>query len=209
MSSDYLIEKYEHEVDGVKFTIRIEYDDSQDSPRDWDNLGKMVLFHNRYNFPNEQDGTSFSPSDFSGWDEFEAALVKEYDPAVVMPVYMYEHGGIPLNTGGYSCPWDSGRVGFIFATKEDVCNEWKVKRISKKLLDIDERNLKGEVDTYGKYVNGSVYWFSVKDEDGEEIDSCGGYYDMDDCEADAKAACNFEADRRNKVKQLPLPFMAI
>ena len=42
---------------------------------------------------------------------------------VLLPLYLYEHGGMTMNTRGYSCSWDSGQVGFIYASKETFRNE--------------------------------------------------------------------------------------
>ena len=30
--------------------------------------------------------------------------------AIVQPLYLYDHGGITMNTTGFSCSWDSGQV---------------------------------------------------------------------------------------------------
>lgn len=36
------------------YRLKIEHDDSPESPREWDNLGTMVCWHNRYNLGDEQ-----------------------------------------------------------------------------------------------------------------------------------------------------------
>ena len=30
---------------------------------------------------------------------------------LMLPLYLYDHSGITMNTTGFSCPWDSGQVG--------------------------------------------------------------------------------------------------
>ena len=37
---------------------------------------------------------------------------------VILPLYLYDHGEITMSTGRFSCPWDSGQVGWIYCTKE-------------------------------------------------------------------------------------------
>lgn len=32
---------------------------------------------------------------------------------LMLPLYLYDHSGITMNTTGFSCPWDSGQVGWI------------------------------------------------------------------------------------------------
>jgi hypothetical protein len=79
--------------------------------------------------------------------------------------------------------WDSGRVGYIYVSKEAVKKEWKVKRISPKLAQTIEKNLDGEVETYDSYLRGDVYGFKVStipteegfEDEGEELDACWGF----------------------------------
>jgi hypothetical protein len=195
MKNQNLAEEYQYAKDGVKFTVKIEYDSSAESPRDWDNLGKMICFHRRYDLPDERDTSSFGADDFSSWAELEAALTKEYDPCVILRVYMYDHSGITFNTTGFSCQWDSGQVGFILATKEQVRQEWHVKHISKKLREQVERTLKGEVETYAQWSEGEVYGYMVTDAEGNDIDSCWGYYGIDAAKQEAQNTCDFNATR--------------
>jgi len=48
-------------------------------------------------------------------------FVKDY--YVILPVYIYDHSGITLNTVGFSDPWDSGQVGWIYASKGKFLKE--------------------------------------------------------------------------------------
>ena len=58
-----------------------------------------------------------------------------YNDNVVLPVYMYDHSGITINTTGFSCPWDSGMVGIIYVSKEKIREKFNIKRISSKLIE--------------------------------------------------------------------------
>ena len=44
---------------------------------------------------------------------------------LMLPLYLYDHSGITMNTTGFSCPWDSGQVGWIYAFKEDAPGVWR------------------------------------------------------------------------------------
>lgn len=165
------------------YKIKIKYDHyDTDSPRDWDNLGIMACFHGRYGLPNETD---YSIKDYHSWDKMKNAIIKENDIAVILPIFMYDHGGITISTNPFSCRWDSGQIGFIFITKETVRNEYGVKRISKKLIKKVKDVLIGEVETYDQYLRGEVYYFEIK-KNGELIDSSYGYYDIDEAFNEAK-----------------------
>jgi hypothetical protein len=43
-----------------------------------------------------------------------------------------------------------------------------------------------EIAEYDQFLRGDVYSYKILD-DGEVLDSAGGYYDRDECEADAQA----------------------
>ena len=49
---------------------------------------------------------------------------------LMLPLYLYDHSGITMNTTGFSCPWDSGQVGWIYASKEDALREFGGKNIT-------------------------------------------------------------------------------
>lgn len=143
-----------------KFRIKVGREDGDfHDPRDWDNLGKMICFHNRYGLG---DKTPISHAEFDSWDEMEAYLVKEYKAEVILPLYLYDHSGITMNTTGFSCGWDSGQVGFIYATREDILNEYGSKKITKTLREKVEKVLLSEVEVYDQYITGDVYYFEVE-----------------------------------------------
>ncbi len=109
----------------------------------------------------------------------------------MLPIYMYEHSGIALNTTGFSCNWDSGQLGFIYVTKEKVRECFKVKKVTKKILKLVEENLISEIETYSKYINGEGYYWATYNEDNEIEDSCGGYYSEEDALVDGRASLNY------------------
>jgi hypothetical protein len=169
------------------FNIQIDYEDSPESPRDWDNLGTMACFHKRYTLGdsgqkrNGKPLVTFKSEDFNSWDEMEAYIKKTYNPLVILSLFLYDHSGLSISTGvhGQHAAWDGGWVGFIFVSKEGVKRNWKVKRIDAKLKKRIEENLLSEVSTYDDYLRGAVYHYSVEDKEGTSLDSCGGFYGYD------------------------------
>lgn len=166
-----------HEEEYKGYTIKIIPDDSGESPRDWDNLGKMVCFHGRYTLGDKHD---IRHEDFAGWDEMERYIIKELKAVVILPLYLYDHGGISISTGTFQgravhADWDSGRVGFVYLDAETIKKEYSVKRISKQLKEKVEKILIAEVKTYDDFIRGDVYGYRVEDAEGNDVDSCWGY----------------------------------
>lgn len=103
-----------------------------------------------------------------------------------LPLYLYDHSGISMSTGGFGCPWDSGQVGFIYVRVADVKKERGWKRMSPKRNEQVLNILKGEVETYDQHLTGQVYGFEIYEhlteedaEQGEFIDSCWGFFSGD------------------------------
>jgi hypothetical protein len=174
------------------YTIKIDVDESSFDPREDDNIGIMVCFHKRYSLG---DKTELKSSDFEGWQELENYLRKKEKAIVILPLYLYDHSGISIATyrHGQHASWDCGQVGFIYTTREQL-KKMGTKNNKKKL----EQYLMGEVETYNKYISGQVLYFSIEDENGIQIDSCGGWYDENDAIKEAKSIIDYNIKDRNK-----------
>ena len=194
-----------------KYFAQIIHDDcDNDSPRDWDNLGTMVCFHNRYNLGDVVENknrryTRYGKGEnaFLDSEEFEDWYKEnENDVAVILPLYLYDHSGLSISTGSFHDMWDSGQVGFIFVTKEELKKEYNKKLCTKKMKEDAKKQLEQETETYDQYLRGEVYGFKLyrleldddmeleyhddPDDYGEEIDSCWGYYGLSDLKQELK-----------------------
>lgn len=169
-------------------TIELYYDeDAQNPRRDFDPLGHMVCFHKRYDLGDKQD--KYSSQDFNSWEEMEAKITKQEKVAVILPIYMYDHSGLTINTTGFSCPWDSGQIGFIYITREEVAKEYGIKRMTAKQVKRMGDLLRSIVAEYDSYLRGDVYGYQIKDKDGNDLDSCWGYIGYEYAVEAAKEAC--------------------
>lgn len=145
--------------------------DPRNPREEFDHLGTMFCWHKRHNLGEKH--AYATPGDF------EDVATREKYP-VVLPLYLYDHGGLTMRTRPFDCPWDSGQVGWIFVTREQLLANFRVKRPTKRLIDQAKRVLISEVETYDAYLRGEVYRFKVLDPSGEEIDAAGGFYGADE-----------------------------
>jgi len=174
-------------------TVVIVPDEDAESPREWDTLGTMVCWHNRYNLGDWKDGKATLLTDLGeadpAWDREDTSPSALYEKSkacefLVLPLYLYDHSGITMNTGGFSCQWDSGQVGFIYVTPERIEKEYRDHWGKDAPYDELEANaklsLQGEVDVYDKFLTGAVYCYEISDHRGNNLESCCGFYGLDD-----------------------------
>lgn len=157
-------------------TLEVYQDEHPENPRNWENLGTMVCFHKRYNLG---DKHNYSHNDYSSWEEMKKAIEKNEKTLIILPLYLYDHSGITIATTPFSCNFDSGQIGFTFVSKEKVKKEYNAKRITKELIEQVTKILEAEVNTYDQYLTGDVYGFRVINENGDEEDSCNGFFGLD------------------------------
>lgn len=166
----------QEEIPYKGYSINIYVDeDPPESPRDWNNLTHMFCFHKRYNL-GDYKANPYHFSDFSGWSEMIEQIHRDYDVLVYKPLYLYDHSGITISTGPFSCRWDSGQIGFVFITREKIRKIHGWKRITKKRKKLLKQWLESEVKIYDQYLRGEVYGYQVEDPSGEHVDSCRGFY---------------------------------
>lgn len=150
------------------YNLQVFRDEYAENPREWDNLGKMVCWHRRYNLGDKHDYES--PQDFYESDEYKNALV-------ILPVYLYDHSGITISNSDFGDRWDSGQIGYIFVTKGKAQEEYGL--LNETTTELIRERLMSETKMYDQYLQGDCYAFRITDENGEEIDGCGGFFGDD------------------------------
>ena len=145
--------------------IKIEYDTNTESPREWENDSKMILFHKRYNLG---DKHNYSFESFNEWFE------ENKKELVYLPVYGYEHSELTISTSPFSCSYDSGQLGYIYMTKD------KATQYENPILALEN-----EVKTYDSWIRGECFYYVIFDEEEEILDSVGGYIGLENCRESA------------------------
>lgn len=160
----------EFELKGYKVTI--EYDEYPSSPRNY----KSTIFYGvDENYPlsllENEDGKM-------PLNKCEELKGKWYSV-----VSKYEHGGISLHLGLPNDKWDSSVIGVIAIPK----TFYKRKEVEKVFAI--------EVEEYEHYLNREIYMYYIINKEGNVVESCGDYYDIDQAENDAR--CTVECFAHN------------
>lgn len=125
-------------------------------------------------------------------------LVRERGARVILPLFVYEHGGITMRAGanlltgadnmesrnrfvGDAAGWDTSTVGFIFDTTE-TRKECGMEDATAEQI---EPQLQDEVKYYAAYLEGQVFGYRIVDKDGEDLESCWGFLELNVHDDDA------------------------
>ena len=180
-----------------KRRIKIERDDDGmcTSPREYNNVSVMYCEHKRYSLGDDDNVLGFSKNSMRSacncWDDVESELIKR-GALEILPVYMYDHSGITINTTGYGGPFDSGQIGFVYVTRAslELCMGWEritaVRRIKIK------ETLLQDVAHYDSFLRGAVYNWVLE---VQTCEKCDTWQHEDSC-------CEFIGDdwRTNGIK---------
>lgn len=171
---------------GEEFTIEKTFDEFAENPRlDFDH------FSHFFTFERQSDAHHYiSTADWAYENGFSLGnnpndLISSMERKgfVALPVWRYEHSVVAYRAAMnnlFHCPWDSGMVGIIYASKDEIRKEYKVNRVSSKLIGQVLSLFCSEVESFSSYANGDVYLFSMIDNEGNLVESVGGVYLDDD-----------------------------
>ena len=142
--------------------------------------------------------------------EEDAEIAKDVrdGKAIGLPVWAYVHSGATVKAAlenPFSCPWDSGRSGWVYVTKERALKEYGRKLTSKKFLARVREQLISEVEVFDMYLSGDVWGYEIVQDGIVVIDSCWGWYGYDDLEKEVESLLEYHARKIAPMKQLELP----
>jgi hypothetical protein len=162
-----LVEKIED--DG--YTIEIHYDDSPESPREWDNVGVLAQLSSDYSQPDApgckiawctRTHSDIADALIEAWDRYDRDAVK---------VERYARAFLGAAAVDW---WDDPQSGSRIVgviTREAAQREQLTDPLA---------TLNAELQTYAAWAEGAVFGYVVTSPDGEHLDSCWGYYGWDE-----------------------------
>jgi len=155
--------------------LEIHTDDCPEDPREWSNRGIMACGHREHRLGDVQ---------IRSQEDYDEHVRKA---AVMLPLFLYDHGGLSILTGPNPFDeqgWDTSRIGVIYATRKGILEYFDGGVPSDEAV---KKVLEEEIEYYNKYLRGDCYRFVLYEpkkcdlggDHREEIDSCGGFYDVD------------------------------
>lgn len=197
MSEDEPVETFKIDDD---HELRIYQDTTPENPRiSFDNIGHMVCFNSRYNLGDNHDIVEDDVNSGRGHEY----LKTEHGAKVILPLYLYDHGGITISTTPFSSYWDTSFLGWIYATQEKIDELGEDWQTDEKVEEV----LRGEIETYDQYLRGDVYGFRVvkltkckccDHVSEEEEEAVWGYYGSDCAKNGVFDAAGYKPDKKEE-----------
>ena len=164
-----------------KFSYRLINDDCAINPREWDNVGQLALYPNRYL------NSELDINDLPSKDEV----------IMMFPLRFYSHSGISFSISSgypYNDAWDSGKAGYVIVTREQVKKLYGNRNNTPDFRAELTKAVRAEIDNLNAYMNGDCWAYVIYDNEdgsGNVLDSCGGYYSYKDAENEAKSQIEY------------------
>lgn len=146
------------------YKVSIYQDPDAQSPEDWDCEDIfLITTHNRY-FDVQRAGF-----------DMDSVRDGEYEKDFhAFPLIAYVHGSVALSLGReypFNCQWDSGQIGYVLINKgAEFPDAAKAAQVL--------------VEEWNQYLSGDVYGYVIE-HNGEHVDSCWGFYGLDNCKQEA------------------------
>jgi hypothetical protein len=178
------------EVKHENFTIILHHDCDVESPLEDQGRDSAMIFCAWQRNSILSDANPFDTPD----DALAHAKRNGFD---VFPMRGYIHSGVayccdPVGRNSYpfTCPWDSGFAGFVLVKRSEFPERKKADK------GLRQRVANSLCETVTQWANGDTYWYEIRDESGECLDSCGGYIGAEfamECAREASASLNLAA----------------
>lgn len=170
------VEQFSH----CGLTVKIYQDEDAQSPREYGDEGLFIVANHRDFYVPE-------PGEKRVTDDYETIVNRWKKTHWVFPLEAYIHSGVVLalsHEGNFpDRQWDVSQLGAVFVAKK----EWNTKAKARKAA-------LQYVETWNQYLSGDVYGYVIEDEDGNNLESCWGFYGLEYATQEAKQA----AERANK-----------
>lgn len=120
------------------------------NPRDRvDNFCHLSLEHCKYNLGDKEPTINYN--NYDSWEEIEQMLIDDYDAHILVTVSMTDHSYLSIYAGEPRDPWDAGKIGFAWVTKEEIKKRFGDD--SEASMEKARQAIHAEIEEYAAYVS--------------------------------------------------------
>lgn len=168
----------------TKPCLEIRYDEYALSPREaFGCVGHFFTCDSRKTSPDDTDHPLYdtiarTQYDAMNTEEHRQLIIEEWNTEnpdntiiAIYPITKHEHGNIKY-TRSVGSGFDCSTNGFYVVTEQSKRIEATPEELAELVDD--------ELELWNNYVNGDVFRFELFNDRGEIVDSCSGFYDIED-----------------------------
>lgn len=190
------METYET-VEYKNCTIKIYQDTDAQSPDEWQDDEIVLLgFNSRYFWVERKGFTQEEIIDAISGGKYEDGSINSEARELIKKFWIFElslyvHSGTTVRLGESAGPCGPGRTRYV-EPMEKLDREEAERRAGEGVVLISKKEARtkkeaskraqGIVGAWDQYLNGEVYGFKTETPEGEELDSCWGFYGDDGIE---------------------------
>jgi len=172
-------ETFEH----AGFRVSIHQDEDASAPENGNNDLFLVTTRNRHFVVQRKGFELDSIRDGEHKKDYHA-----------LPLFAYIHSGVALSLwrgGQFSDPWDSGQIGYVLVKKRQGFRN--IRKAAESLMS-----------EWNQYLSGDVWGYIVEDADGNNVDSCWGFYGLEYVQKEARESAEYarkhETEESSKIE---------
>lgn len=160
--------------------LRIEQDQDAQSPSEFDDTIYIVAKHRQFavHRPGKRDTTYGEAFDVAA--EIEDRKETHY----VFLLEAYIHSGVVLalaREGNFpDREWDVSLLGAVFVDKTEADDKDEARSMAR-----------SKIDEWNQYLSGDVWGYIIEDDNGNQIDSCWGFYGKEYVEEQGQEALQY------------------
>jgi hypothetical protein len=154
------------------WTLKLEYDSDLSKPdEDYDGQWTLYSFsprHTSFKHPNEF---------FNEKGPISPGLRQKLKSGLAWVLSYFEHGDSMWmladgpHPAGVEFQWDGTRFAGLLVW------EHKASDMGAKTVEDRKKDAQSFLEIYNDWANGHGYYFAIEDENGKDVESCGGFYD--------------------------------
>jgi hypothetical protein len=153
-----------------KVVAKLYADDSPMSPDDFDHAGTLTVLDRDFGLSDQSDYLPIEPNGYSRDKEWRIRFAERYFSmagGVAIPVRFDDYGSSGARI--YTTDADSAN-GLISVDKKEIEKEWAGDKTAARSY------LESRITEMNQYLSGDVYGYVIETPDGDDLDSCWGFY---------------------------------
>jgi hypothetical protein len=120
----------------------------------------------------------------------------------------YEHSGISYSVRGegMNCRWDTSKGWAVWFPDKCALDDIMTRKTKKAQRNRAVVMARQACELFNQWTNGDVWFYNIEDEQGNDVDSCGGFYGIESVREEVNSQLDYaikeKAENLKETRQL-------